>query len=215
MSLKEVIILGCAGNHLDVLEILEEQRECYQCIGFLDDKEEMQGKSFQGLPVLGKLIENKNFPQCLFVNSIAGYKSHRRRDTIAQQNGIEESKFISLVSSKASISKFATIGCGSVILAGSIVAANAKLGKQVFMFQSSVVNHDTRVGDYSIIASNVGIAGGCQIGKNVYLGVGSNVRDEIMIGDYSLVGMGSTIVHQIPSNVMVYGSPAKIKMEKV
>ncbi|MBE6543517.1 MAG: sugar O-acetyltransferase [Ruminococcaceae bacterium] len=57
---------------------------------------------------------------------------------------------------------------------------------------------------------------GCQynlpvkIGKNCWIGAGSIILPGVTIGDNTVIGAGSIVTHDIPPNVVAYGSPCKV-----
>ena len=60
---------------------------------------------------------------------------------------------------------------------------------------------------------------GCQynlpirIGKNCWIGAGSIILPGVTIGDNTVIGAGSIVTHDIPANVVAYGSPCKVARE--
>lgn len=48
------------------------------------------------------------------------------------------------------------------------------------------------------------------IGNNVFLGASCTIIGEVTIGDNVIVGAGSVVLHDVPSNAIVAGNPAKI-----
>lgn len=48
------------------------------------------------------------------------------------------------------------------------------------------------------------------IGNNVYIGLNCTIMPGITIGDNVIIGTGSIVTKNIPSNVVIAGSPAKI-----
>ncbi len=87
------------------------------------------------------------------------------------------------------------------------------------------------VGDNTMIGPNVVIATAghpidpalrldiCQfnlpihIGKNCWLGAGVIVMPGVTIGDNTVIGAGSVVTHDIPENVVAYGTPCKVVRE--
>lgn len=57
---------------------------------------------------------------------------------------------------------------------------------------------------------------GCQynlpvrIGRNCWIGAGSIILPGVTIGDNTVIGAGSIVTHDIPPNVVAYGSPCKV-----
>lgn len=48
------------------------------------------------------------------------------------------------------------------------------------------------------------------IGNNVFIGADTVVLPGVMVGNNVIIGANSTVVHDVPSNVVVAGTPAKI-----
>ena len=51
------------------------------------------------------------------------------------------------------------------------------------------------------------------VGNNVWIGGGVTVLGGVTIGDNSVIGAGSVVTSDIPSNVVAYGNPCRIKRE--
>ncbi len=52
-----------------------------------------------------------------------------------------------------------------------------------------------------------------QIGSRVWLGGGSIVMPGVTIGDDVAIGAGSIVTHDIPSNVLAFGQPCRVRQE--
>jgi carbonic anhydrase/acetyltransferase-like protein (isoleucine patch superfamily) len=54
---------------------------------------------------------------------------------------------------------------------------------------------------------------GCYVGDNTVIGIGSVVLNKVVIGKNSIVGAGAIVLEdqEFPDNVLIVGSPAKIK----
>lgn len=107
-------------------------------------------------------------------------------------------------------------------------------GKQVYAnFNLTLVDDgDIFVGDYTMFGPNVTISTAghpilpelrgenvCQfnipvhIGKNVWLGAGVIVLPGVTIGDNTVIGAGSVVTHDIPANVVAFGTPCRVVRE--
>ena len=77
-----------------------------------------------------------------------------------------------------------------------------------------VINPTARIGNhftisqFCTIGSNKGKA--ATVGDNVYLAPHCCVVEDVKIGDNGVVGAGSVVIHDVPQNAVVAGSPAKI-----
>jgi galactoside O-acetyltransferase len=51
------------------------------------------------------------------------------------------------------------------------------------------------------------------IGKNCWLGAGVLVMPGVTIGDNTVIGAGSVVTKDIPSNVVAFGNPCRVRRE--
>lgn len=77
-------------------------------------------------------------------------------------------------------------------------------------------DHDygTSIGENVTVGHNA-IIHGCTIGSNCLIGMGATILDGAVVGDNVIVGANSLITSgkNIPSGVLVMGSPAKVARE--
>jgi len=212
----KVVILGASGNGLDIVDTLLDINQSvgyqkYECIGFLEDKQELQGKEvYLGYKVLGKIADATQFSETVFfATAIGSSKTFLKKADILSH--IPLSRFVTLIHPTAYISRTAKIGTGSVILQNVTIANNICIGNQVVILANTVINHDCVIGDCSCIASSVSISGGVKIGKNCYIGTNTVIRENVKVGKKCLIGMGSNVLQDIPDNHVVMGNPARIK----
>lgn len=211
----DIVIIGASGNGLDIVDALHDINENtgyqkYQIIGFLEDKQELQGKDvYLGYKVLGKICDFQQFnPNVYFVTAIGSSKSFLQKAKIL--SCIPLSRFVTVIHPTAYISKSSKIGTGTVILQHVTIANNVFIGNQVVVLANTVINHNCVIQDYTCIASSVCLSGGVTVAENCYIGTNTGVRENVHIGKKCLIGMGSNVLHNVPDYSIVMGNPAKI-----
>lgn len=212
MNAREIIIIGCNGNCVDIAEAVEAlatKGEAVKVVGFLDDADAVQGSSVAGYPVLGRIADASKFAGSSFVNGIGSPKSYRFKADIIAKAGIPDDRWATIIHPTAVVSRHASIGCGTVLLANVSVGAGARIGRHCIVLQNSVISHDSIVGDYSALATGVCVSGGCTIGDNCYVGGNVSIRDGITIAPGSLIGIGSVVVKSITPSCVAFGNPAR------
>ncbi len=110
---------------------------------------------------------------------------------------------------RASVSKFATISKGDVILNDVCISPMAKIGSNVWINGYSIVGHDVCIGNHCQISSQVIIAGHTLVGDSVFIGAGASVREEITVGDSSIISMGAVVLKTVKPETIVMGNPAR------
>lgn len=81
-----------------------------------------------------------------------------------------------------------------------------KIGDGSTVTNVSILTHDASMRK-DINAVKIGMV---DIGKNCFIGFGTLIMPGVSIGDNSVVAARSLIVQDIPANVLVAGSPAKV-----
>jgi sugar O-acyltransferase (sialic acid O-acetyltransferase NeuD family) len=213
--MKSFVILGVGGNCIDILDTALALnhalgREEYRCVGFLDDNPAVAGARYHDVPVLGPLKKLAELGDVRVVNGIGSARNFWRKPAIIAAAGAARDRYISLVHPSATVSAFARLGAGSVLLQGAVVGAGARVGDHVMVLPLSIVSHDAEVGDFSILAGGVCVNGACRIGRCCYLGSGTQVKDGVALGEHTLCGMGSNVLHDVGPRVVVAGNPARV-----
>ena len=119
--------------------------------------------------------------------------------------------FHTLVHPTAYVSPLAALGAGTFVGARSVVASGAELGEHVFVNRGATIGHDTRIGAFSRIQPGSAVGGLSRLGRGVTIGIGATLIERLVIGDNAVIGAGSTVLKDVPANVVVAGTPAEVK----
>jgi sugar O-acyltransferase (sialic acid O-acetyltransferase NeuD family) len=213
--MKRIVILGTGGNCRDILDTLldlnaAKASEEYRCLGFLDDDPAKHGSELLGHPVLGPIDLGSTLSESWFINGIGSPASFLSRRGIVEKVSLGVAKrWETLLHPTASVSRFSTVGAGSVLFQHVTVNSRSSVGKHVLILANSVISHDAVIGDHTCVAGGACIAGAVTIGPSCYIGAGAKIIGNVTIGERSLIGMGSVVLHDVaPGSVMV-GNPAR------
>jgi len=214
---RRTVIVGAGGfarellwlitEHNAAIELQERQRSVlFDVVGFVATDKTVHGTTLCDLPVLGSdewLLDNTD------VGAICGIGNPALREKVVcglEQKGIE---FVSVTDPSARMSRFVTIGKGSVICAGTVITTQVTVGNHVHVNLNCTIGHDVVIGDYVTIAPGVNISGGVRIGRGAELGTNSSVIQNVAIGGGSVVGAGAVVTRDVEENTVVVGVPAK------
>jgi sugar O-acyltransferase (sialic acid O-acetyltransferase NeuD family) len=127
-----------------------------------------------------------------------------------ERYGIGSERYSKLIHPGAEVASTAKLGNGVTVGPLSAIAPYAVLGNLVSVNRSVSIGHHTVIGGYATLNPGAHVAGRCRIGAGVTLGMGAIVVDGVSIGENSAVGAGALVTRDVPANVLVYGTPAKV-----
>ncbi len=120
-------------------------------------------------------------------------------------------KMPSLIHPSCIFSESADVGVGTVIMAGTVVNADAYIGDHSIINTGATVDHDCRIGDFCHISPGANLGGEVTIRDYTWVGgVGAAVRECITIGKNVMIGGSAFVACDIEDNVTAIGVPAKV-----
>lgn len=114
-----------------------------------------------------------------------------------------------VISPKANISRYATIGNGVVIKGGTLVSSEAVVSDNVYIQENAIIGHDVYINENCQISVSVFIGGRSVIEKNTYLGASSSIREDTTIGEGAIVSMGAVVLKNVRPGRIAMGNPAR------
>ncbi len=121
---------------------------------------------------------------------------------------LKDVKWITAVSYMAKLPDYKPVGFN--LRAYSFIGRTAEIGRHVKVNYHSIVTHNCEIGDYSFISHNVAMSAKVKIGKRCTIYENATILPGVTIGDDTVIGAHSLVTKDIPSNVLAYGSPAKV-----
>ena len=209
--MKPLILIGGGGHCKSVIEAAESAG--YQILGVLDMPEEV-GKDILSTKVIGTDDDIPSYvDKAEFVITVGFIKNPAIR--IKLYNKVKEvgGKFATIVASTAHVSKYATIGEGTVVMHQAFVNAGAKVGHNVILNTFSNIEHDAVIGDQCHISTGTMVNGDCKVGDNCFIGSQSVLANGISVGDDIVVGAGSLVRKSIKEKGIYSGNPAVLKIK--
>jgi sugar O-acyltransferase (sialic acid O-acetyltransferase NeuD family) len=199
-----ILVLG-AGGHGKV--VADCALSCGLMVaGFIDDA---ASPSLQvlGIPVLGPLSELPRLRAADGAVVVAIGDGPTRIALIEHCRSIGL-RTPTLIHPSSTVSRFASLGEGTVVLAQAAVNAGARLGLGVIVNTGATVDHDCAVADGVHVCPGAHLAGNVRVGRCSWIGVGSSVKQGIVIGSSAVVGAGAAVVSDVPDGATVVGVPA-------
>lgn len=111
-----------------------------------------------------------------------------------------------------------SIGKNAVVMMGAVINIGAEIGEGTMVDMNAVIGARGKLGKNVHLGAGAVVAGvleppsksPCEIGDNVLIGANAVILEGIKIGDGAVVAAGSIVTEDVPSGVVVAGSPARI-----
>ena len=209
--MKPLVLIGGGGHCKSVIEAAESAG--YQILGVLDMPEEV-GKAVLSTKVIGIDDDIPAYvDKAEFVITVGFIKNPAIR--IKLYNKVKEAggKFATIVASTAHVSKYATIGEGTVVMHQAFVNAGANVGNNVILNTFTNIEHDAVIGNQCHISTGTMVNGDCKVGDNCFIGSQSVLANGITVGDDIVVGAGSLVRKSIKEKGIYSGNPAILKIK--
>lgn len=209
MQVSSQMVIAGAGGHARVLIEAVQSRGRWIVAALTDP--EVTGEVL-GVPVVGTddmLAElHGRGMQAALVGVGSTHRPTRRVKLYEEVRAIGFT-LPTICHSSAQCSQTATLGEGTVVLAGAIVNAQAVIGQNAIINTGAIVEHDCRIGDHVHIAPRAVLGGGVVVDPEVHVGIGAVVLEGRTIGRGSVIGAGAIVVRDVPPNTLCVGVPAQ------
>ena len=209
--MKPLILVGGGGHCKSVIEAAESAG--YQILGVLDMPEEV-GKKVLSTKVIGTDDDIPYYAdKAEFVITVGFILNPSTRIKLYQKVKEAGGTMATIIASTAYVSKYATIGEGTVVMHHVFVNAGSQVGKNVILNTFTNIEHDAVVGDQCHISTGTMINGDCKVGNNVFIGSQSVLANGITVGNDIVVGAGSLVRKSIFEKGIYSGNPAILKVK--
>ena len=143
--MKELLVIG-GGGHGRIIAEAVAQTGLYRVIGFGDDDPRKRGVRIDELIVLGPWSH---------INAdayIVAIGNNEMRRVVFERLVSAQKSVATIIHPRACVSQLATVGLGTVVLAGAVIQAGARLSENVIVNVGVVVDHDAQVGSHAHLA---------------------------------------------------------------
>ena len=203
-------ILGTGGHAKSIYDIVKTKTKIY----FFDQKNKsfkVGAKKFivKSNSSLIKIYKKKISEVII---AIGDNEIRKKKFNILKKNNF---KFATLIHPKAHLSYGSKIGQGSVVMQGTLINTDSKIGINCIINSNASIDHDCSIKDHTHVCPGVIIAGNVKIGRNCWIGLGSKIIQNCVIGDNVFIAAGAVVTKNIKSNSFVKGIPAKYEKKKL
>jgi sugar O-acyltransferase (sialic acid O-acetyltransferase NeuD family) len=116
---------------------------------------------------------------------------------------------VTVIHPRATVSHHASLGGGSVVMAGAVVNIDSHIGQAAIINTGATVDHDCNLADGVHICPGAHLSGNVHVGHCTMVGVGVAIKQGIVIGNQAIIGAGSVLVRDVDDCVVIAGNPAR------
>jgi len=214
MSTKKIVILGAGASGMNIFQIITDINKTeftWNILGYFVEGI-VESETLFDLPIKNNLSSYKSKTnENIYVISAIGSPTNRERVMISAI----DSGFIatSILHPSAQISEHSQIEEGAIICQNCVIQPFAIIKRFAYIHTGTVIGPEVEIEQAVTINSLCGISAKTTIHSHCYIGVGTQIIQGTTIEKESTIGAGSVVLSDIPNNVLVVGSPAKVKKE--
>lgn len=204
-SLRRIVIIG-AGGHGAVVADAAEASQAWSEIEFLDDSFP-QRREIAHWKIVGNVASLQELGGA--AAAVVAIGDNRQRMNLLDRIADAKVPLATVIHPTACVSKLASIGPGTVLLANAVVNARTAVGKGCIINTAATVDHDCELADGVHVAPGAHLAADIVVGERTLIGVGGSARPQVRIGADVVVGAGSAVVGNVHDGAVVAGVPAR------
>jgi sugar O-acyltransferase (sialic acid O-acetyltransferase NeuD family) len=168
-------------------------------------------RSFEGRPVMPFEVLEERYPpgEYTLFAPMSARGMNKRRETIYRQGKERGYRFISYISSRATIFPGTSIGENCFILEDNTIQPYTRIGANVILWSGNHIGHHSVIEDHVMFTSHVVLSGHCTVEPYCFLGVNATIRDGLRLGEGTLVAMGACVGRDTEPWSVYQGNPAR------
>ncbi len=207
--MENIVLIGSSGHAKVVIDIVERENK-YRIVGLIDKFRQI-GEETLGYPVVGK---EEDLPRLVHEYAIAGGlvaigDNFQRSEVANKINRLSPNfPFFSSIHPQANIARNVDIGAGTVIVAGVTISPSCTIGCFCLLNTNSSLDHDSVMEEFSSLAPRVSTGANVHIGAFSAVSIGATLIHQVRVGEHTVVGAGATVLNDIDSFKVAYGTPA-------
>ena len=191
--MNKIILIGGGGHCRSVIDVIEQEGR-FEIAGLVD-KPEKVGSKILGHTVIGNDSDLGNMVKKYQYALVTAGQIKSSSLRVELFDLAKKSGFIlpSIISPRAYISSYATIGLGSVIMHDALINANANIGNNCIINSKALIEHDSVIENHCHISTGSIINGRSVVRSEVFIGSNSVIREETEIQKKSVIGAGRVL----------------------
>ena len=189
--MKEILLIGGGGHCKSVIDIIEEEG-IFHIVGIIDQPK-LLGKKTLKYKIIGNDADlvslAKKYKYALItVGQVSSPKLRIKLFNLVKKAGFS---LPSIVSPRAYVSSYASVGEGTVIMHDAVVNASASVEENCIINTKAIIEHDVVIRKHCHISTAAIVNGEVRIGEGTFVGSNSTTKEGIIIKENSFIKAGS------------------------
>jgi sugar O-acyltransferase (sialic acid O-acetyltransferase NeuD family) len=191
--MKEIVLIGGGGHCKSVVDVIEQDKRFV--IAGIVEKSNSPKNSVLGYPIIGNDDDLEGLAKIykyalVTVGQIESPDLRIKLFDLAIKAGFS---LPSIISPLAYVSKYATIGQGTIIMHDALVNVNTVIGNNCIINSKALIEHDCHISDHCHISTSSTINGGVVIETGCFIGSSAITKESIIIGKNNFIKAGSLV----------------------
>ena len=189
--MKEILLIGGGGHCKSVIDVIEQEGK-FRIVGIIDQPE-LLGKETLKYKIIGNdadlaSLAKKYKYAFITVGQVFSPKLRIKLFNLAKEAGFS---LPSIISPRAYVSTYASVGEGTVIMHDAIVNASASVEENCIINTKAIIEHDVVIRKHCHISTGAIVNGEANIGEGTFVGSSSTTKEGIIIKENSFIKAGS------------------------
>lgn len=205
---QKIVLIGGGGHCKSCIDVIESAK--HYRIKYILDRENTIGNQILNYSINGldDRISELAF-NYEFLITVGQILSPLTRIKIFDSVKVAGGKLVTIIAATATLSKYSSIGEGTILMHQSVVNADATVDVNCIVNTKALIEHDSKVGKHCHISTGAIINGGVVIGDNCFIGSGAIVAHNVNIVANTIIGAGSVVLKSINIPGVYMGNPIK------
>lgn len=206
---RPLILIGGGGHCKSVIDVAESAG--YDILGILDMPKDV-GKQILSTKIIGTDDDIPAYvSRAEYVITVGFIKNPATRIKLFHRVKESGGELATIIASTAYVSKYASLGEGTVVMHHAFVNADASIGSNVIINTFANIEHGVRIGNQCHVSTGTIINGDCCVGERCFIGSQAVLANSISVCDDVVIGAGSVVTRDIAARGIYIGNPAKLK----
>ena len=191
--MSKIILIGGGGHCKSVIDVIEQEGR-FKISGIIDQPKFL-GSKVLGYDVIGVDNDLKNLSKkfSYALITVGQIKSASKRIKLFKNAKKAGFKFPYIISPRAYVSKYSSIGDGTVVMHNALINANASIGDNCIINSKALVEHDCKISNHCHISTNAIINGSVKVMSKCFIGSNSVTKDGIIIKENTFIKANSLV----------------------